>query len=577
MEVAKAGLLIDRTSAERRWTHGIDVFEQYYAEVLSQAGIPFVYLEDAASLSASGLDILIVGLEPDDDFALSPVWRFAEAGGTVISCGGLLSWAKRLGCTPGRSVGPGYAEVGAERIALGKLRYLRASPWTIDEEANGRIKAAGALHELRPDGGRIGPYMLQFAIGQGFVVRVAVRIAETIVGLQQGGSPVFRDGVPAPDGTGDLQDGILKADDVIEMDWDLDRSVTETGNPYFSTPYADLWREAFVAVLLQASTALKGRTLPFLDEWPDGIAQVAMISHDSDANEDAAAETTLDVLKEAQVRSTWCMIEPGYSSAVYEQVIRDGHELALHYNAMASDNRPWSGDEFRRQAEWFRKATGLTDIHSNKNHVTRFEGWGDLFEWCEANGVSSDQTRGPSKKGNTGFLFGTCHPYYPISRWNRRNRLYGVLEIGFLTQDMDHGKWADSSVIVPFLTQVRRVRGVAQFLFHQYHLHRLAEVRAAFHSCVEMAREMGFSFWTGRQIVQWTRARRNAELAGLDPSLNPRLRGLEPGYDYTVWIPIPAVGEPLDEPAETRYGVACVRRVVRAGSEGTANMNFKER
>jgi len=80
--------------------------------------------------------------------------------------------------------------------------------------------------------------------------------------------------------------------------------------------------------------------------------------------------------------------------------------------------------------------------------------------------VKCDQTRGPSKQGNTGFLFGTCQPYFPISWFNEHNRFYDVLEVGFLSQDLDIGTWADRSVVKPFLEQVYAFEGVAHILFH---------------------------------------------------------------------------------------------------------------
>ncbi|MBP1993785.1 hypothetical protein [Paenibacillus eucommiae] len=561
MKMAQVGIFLDRKVAEDRWKYGLNVFEGYYSEILSHAGIPFQVLDQKEQIGDSKLDLLIVALEADDEETAAAIWKFAELGGVVISYGGLNKLAKKLNCTIRSSGCAGYADVSELSDIPEGLRYLQAVPWTIDHVgANRSIGLAGLLHQGEPSGKVLGPAKISFSVGKGVIERWAVQLMSTIVGFQQGTMPILKDGIPAPDGTANVDEGILKADDGIELDWELDRVITETGNPYFSLPYADLWREVLISQLLKSAIA-KGLTLPFLGAWPKGISHVAMISHDSDLNEDVTAVTTLDVLKQAQIQSTWCMIEPGYSPFIYERVKQEGHELAFHYNAVSMDNGHWGEEEFQRQLNWFKEATGETEAVSNKNHYTRFEGWGELYEWCETHGISSDQTRGPSKMGNVGFLFGTCQPYFPIAWWNQQNRLYDLLEIGFLTQDMDIGCWADTTVIEPFLQQVKRVEGVAHFLFHQVHLHHTKEAHAALLTFVAKAKDSGFTFWTGKQINDWVRARRKVNIKGFDASGEIVLQGLDEAPEVIVWIPVlNNESIPSSEHIEVRYGVKCIKQ-----------------
>jgi peptidoglycan/xylan/chitin deacetylase (PgdA/CDA1 family) len=376
----------------------------------------------------------------------------------------------------------------------------------------------------------------------------------------------LEDGNPAADGTASVNDGILKADDRIELDWEADRLITETGIPYFAYPYADMWKHALVRRLVQGAVR-RGKPLPFIGYWPDGVSHVAMISHDSDHNRDEYAMTALSLLKEKSVQSTWCMIEPGYSPHLYKLIAKDGHELAFHYNALEMQNGKWDEAEFERQLDWLKKATGMKDVLSNKNHYTRYEGWGELFRWCEEYGIQSDQTRGPSKKGNSGFPFGTCHPYFPAAWWDESNRFYNVLEIGFLSQDLNHRNLPDSSVLIPLLDQVRQVEGVAHFLFHQIHLHNEESIRTAFRRVIDEARARGFVFWTGRQINEWERKRRGLKIAGIDERGTPVLKDGKIVENAVIWVPV--AGENVREEAgcyQKKFGVLCKKFVVKRAS-----------
>jgi len=579
MKIAKVGLLIEQNEAERRWKLGINVFEVYMEQVLLQAGIPFQLIADSSSIHHEQYDIVIVALIREEAVTAQRLWDYAEQGGILVALANLNAFAPRLGYSLVQAPDSGYARFGANFVKAEAVRFLASAPWRAystghvpskpDSEAKLQ-RELGLLHAEHPQGAQLGAALQTFQIGNGLLARWAVHIAGTVVGMQQGKGPVLEDGAPAPDGMASIDDGLLKAEDGCTMSWEFDRVTTETGVPYFPHPYADYWRELLVGQLLHIVLE-RSLTLPLVGYWPEGVAQVGLISHDSDLNGDINAQATLDVLAECGIRSTWCMIEEGYSGEMYERILSAGHELALHYNALEVDNGRWAEEEFARQWNWFVGATGLPKTVSNKNHYTRFEGWGELFEWCEKYGIESDQTRGPSKKSNVGLLYGTCHPYFPIAWSTERNRIYDVVEISFLTQDLDLSMyWPDSSVIVPFLEQVRSVEGVAHFLVHQIHIGNHERVRKSMRRTVEEARARGFEFWTGKMINDWQRDRRRLVeglFEGLDLSnaseTNPLVNELKLDMSSmrmkpVVWIPVgqndrTESGEALAK----RFGVAC--------------------
>jgi hypothetical protein len=558
MKMAKLGIFFDQKEAESRWSSGQNVFENYLFEVLEHLRIPYEKVDTHEDVSS--FDVLIIALSGNSIATTGKLLNYVSSGGTVISYGGLDGLKGDLGVSSSHVLDKGYAFLSSFLNQTTPLRFLHAEYW---ENLQGvkSIVQKGYLNQTNKDSVEtLVPALQKIKFGIGSIERWSVAIPLTLVGLQQGTLPVTEDGFPAPDGTANLDEGILKADDGFELDWVMDRTSTETGIPYFPHPYADLWREALVEHLLTIVTE-KGMTLPFLDYWPVTINHMAMISHDSDLNVDESAELTLSTLKEEAVHSTWCMIAPGYSPAIYQQIKTDGHEIALHYNALEQEDGIWSEEAFSSQLEWLQKAAETDRIVSNKNHYTRFEGWGDLFLWCEKYGIQVDQSRGPSKKGNIGFLFGTSHPYFPIAWVDEKNRFYDVLELGFLTQDLNHHTLADISVIQPFLDGAKRVNGVAHFLFHQYHIYNQPKVREAMVQLIRTAKSQGFTFWTCQQINQWERERRKVILkweSGEISAAGPLER-----EDLAVLIPI-EMKERTGDARENheivkRFGVTCYK------------------
>lgn len=558
---ARVALLNDRKAVSMLQSYGLNAFGKYAGEVLAHAGMGYTEITDVNKVAAEGYDIVIAGVCAEDDKTAQAMTTYLESGGIVITCAGLNMLGSKLGYAKAKELNAGYAYLDGQGDGGVPLRFLAASPWVRVKEDAIQSQESGQIVRDRPDGEYAAAALQTFQVGQGRLYRWSVDIWSTIVKLQQGKGPVLEDGVPAADGTGAVNDNILKADDQAAVDWELDRLVTETGMPYFAYPYADLWREAFLGQLLQAIVR-EEKTLPFVGYYPDGISHVLMISHDSDINKDEHAEKTLELFDELGMNTTWCMLEPGYGKPIYDKVKAAGHELAFHYNALEAQKGLWAEPEFARQLNWLKEAADLTEVTSNKNHYTRFEGWGELFEWCEKHGIAADQTRGPSKKGNVGLLFGTCHPYFPIAWHNDGNRMYDVLEMSFLTQDLELSTLSDNSVIRPFLEQVKRVGGVAHFLYHQVHIHRWEAVRDSIRKLVREARAMGFELWTGKKVNDWERYRRSLRVK-LEADGSIRFEAAEPSGGVVVYVPVnPSNTSDSSTPTEMRFGVPCYRKVM---------------
>jgi hypothetical protein len=388
-----------------------------------------------------------------------------------------------------------------------------------DAEVGNHLNRGGAILENR--------------FGKGRTLLLGPDVVFSIVHIQQGVS-VLQDGKPAPDGSAVVNEGTLKAEDGLVLDWQRDRSpAAPDGGQIFLEPISDELRELILRSVFHLAREQR-LLLPVLYYWPRALAGVGLISHDTDGNDPAKAPALLGVMRRCQVQSTWLLLYPGgYTREFYGQLKQHGFEIGLHYDAnTGGPHTSWSKENFLFQHQWVRRTTGLARLYSNKNHYTRWEGRLDFWRWCEEAGMHSDQTRGPSKKGTIGFPLGGSQPYFPLDDEAGSPRFLNVLEVNLLTQDLvvtcppEYG--------APLLDSAVRHHGVAHFLFHPAHILEPG-VADALTKLLDYGRTQRLEWWTNEQIYQWETLRRGVT-ATFDAASAVTIHALRPLSQATLLL-----------------------------------------
>jgi hypothetical protein len=502
---------------------------RYLEEILGQAGLSWEYT-NAGEAPGPGTVMVIPGSQSLGHDVRGRVRECVQRGAGIVVVGGSAGLDEVIGATA-HDVHEGYLSAfnPSHPITAGLPSPLHAFDASALRATSGT--SLGKLRDLSTH--RIlGDSVVAHHYGQGATVALGADIAASVLNIQLG-RKIQQDGAPAPDGTGPIDDGILKTDDGVVLSWEHDRIQTalagpvpdcpgidpaypDGATPWFGRPVADELRTLLLQAIAWVASET-GQNLALLAEWPYRLRAIGLISHDSDGNLDDGARTSLRLLDEAEINSTWCHIwSPAYSHryrpATFAMIKQAGHEIALHYNALDRDGGAWGRKHLAAQAAYVRHEAGVDQFTSNKNHYLRWEGGTEFFHWLADEGIQVDQCKGPSKKGNVGYPHGSSLPWFPLDR--DTGTFIDVMEIPLQFQDL----WLTTPYYPSSTTiaQARRHRGVAHFLFHQIHLHTKPQVAQAMLDVIAQGREQGLDWWTSAQINNWQRRRRSASVTVCD-------------------------------------------------------------
>jgi hypothetical protein len=262
----------------------------------------------------------------------------------------------------------------------------------------------------------------RFGVGKGRTFFVAPHVGQTICQMQLGRS-VEVDGVGPSDGTAQLDDGSLRAEDGSVLDFDRDRMTTDRcSTPFFGIPHADNIRELWLRAVVEALEAT-GKAFPIVWQWPGSAEGAAMLSIDCTTFEMDRVSRLYRVLSMFGCDPAWLVGTPGFALDVYRAFKSWDHEVGMLF--VTDDEAGWHEERVKIQNIAVGRATSTPAVLASRPVDGKWKGWTAFYDTAEGAGTRISLAKGGRQPGTSGFLFGTSHPFFP---WKRDGTAYLVLE-----------------------------------------------------------------------------------------------------------------------------------------------------
>lgn len=384
-----------------------DRYAPYYREALEHAGIGFTKVDVLSSNGLANTDVLLLcGYGKLQELQRRAVHDWIESGGIVVCSGSSWGLHAELGLDPeSRHASRGVLEPAdsdrlwpqgaAPTLFLGAPMH-RSAGCRVAVRANVEFVGAG-----------------RFGLGKGRTFFVAPHIGQTVCQMQLGRG-VEVDGIGPADGTAQLDDCILRAEDGSVLDFERDRMTTERCNiPFFGVPHADNVREIWIRAVVEALEAA-GRPFPIFWHWPGSAEGAAMLTIDCTTFEMDRVTRLHRVLSMFGCDPAWLVGTPGFALDVYRAFKSWDHEVGMLF--VTDDESGWHEERLKIQNIAVGRATSNPAVLASRPADGKWKGWTTFYDMAESAGTRISLAKGGRQPGTAGFLFGTCHPFFPLKR-----------------------------------------------------------------------------------------------------------------------------------------------------------------
>ncbi|HXH61743.1 MAG TPA: hypothetical protein VNI20_10345, partial [Fimbriimonadaceae bacterium] len=359
-----------------------------------------------------------------------------------------------------------------------------------------RTRATSADVALRTSDGEVA------ASRSGSCTYVAPHVGQTLA-LMMLGRSVENDAVGPGDGTVTLEDGVARAEDGTNLLFATDRSkAVDQSKPAFLFAHADTVRSILVNAVYEAIEAT-GIPAYATWRWPKNCETVSTVTVDCDEGDQYHVMDVVRSLINFGQPACWLSKTPGLPQEVCRLFKNYGHCTGLLFRY---DSPQALTEQIRSQAVQITRSTG-SPVRTFRPDDGKWTGLTRVYEAALEADVPLCVAKGGVQPGSTGFPFGTCNMFFPVSPQGAR---IGTAELPYAIHRP--GEVTSLAVAHSLIEETVRQRGCLHTSV------RLSSAKAQEPGLVDLlmrVREAKFGMFTTDALVQYEKGRRSLRVDAL--------------------------------------------------------------
>lgn len=373
-----------------------DHYSPWYQEALRVIGFDFeVY--GSVSDAVDHVDILLLcGAGRLPDSCSSRLEDYLSKGKALIVSGGDWSLGRLVGwqVTDPVPFGRSYAEPAGSHHRLwphGLKRFLFLGGTRLKWEGSDCI-ARFEGHDVVAESENVV-----------YIAPHAGQLLE-LIGMGRG---VCADAIGPQDGSANLINGTLRAEDGIALDWYEDRSNPNGGQPMFAAAPIDSLLDLLARVIIKKCEDQRLNTY-IRWHWPDNAQAAACATVECETRNVELVLKAGQSLTQHSMSSTFLFDGSGLKTQEAYRALRSlRHDFGLSSKGL---NGAWDDDSVRLQRVALARATNDGGLCFVRPAEGRWEGYMDFYERSAQNGLKFVSSKGGRQPGTSGYAFGFSRP-----------------------------------------------------------------------------------------------------------------------------------------------------------------------